>query len=595
MHSFWQGLTIYLVVRLILSVFISGNPAFRYKIYYAALIAQVVWFSMTLIQYLNIGGNRIMSVPDEKFSLLIPAAPVKISIWYSVMEFLNQQASLIFMLWVAGIAFLTIRFLGALYQVHVLKTQKISEIDNELNLLFNRLMVRLNFSRRIKIFLSEKVNIPVVAGFLKPVVLIPIGFVNGLSQQQVESILLHELAHIKRNDYFFNLLQTIAEIIFFFNPFTWLISRSIRMEREQACDDFVLNYTHKIEYARALIATREFQVTHSMAQGLHSGKNELYTRINRIMGKFKHKEKSHSFRNMVAYTIVISMLALSLAFSSKNETDSIREILPGSVEMNATSQGEQPAVETKVEKPEKNELPGVSERKSKKESEENEIPAGKKGADNGSQLKRLQNLFSVVEIDSPEIDNEKLKKLVEEMKAHQEDWARLLEEDQRKLAEAMRTLETVNITIDPITLQELEKLSELQFRMGQKNMEKLQASMMDLTEQIEQANLELMNTEAMKKMEEEMKRAREEIKGMEEEMKVLEEKMKAATKELREEAVKDGYLKSPSSAMNIDFEEEGIFINHQQVKKEQEEKYRRIIKKYFPNEKNRFRIQDNED
>jgi chromosome segregation ATPase len=211
------------------------------------------------------------------------------------------------------------------------------------------------------------------------------------------------------------------------------------------------------------------------------------------------------------------------------------------------------------------------------------------------QLKRLNNILSVVEIDSPEIDNQKLKKLVEEMKAHQEDWARLLDEDQRKLTEAMKELKTINLTIDPITLQELEKLRELQIQLGKQNIQNLQVSMMELRDQMEQMNLELMNREEMKKMQEEMMRAQKEIKVMEEEIKVMEEKMAAAIKELREAAVNDGYLKSKSSEMSIDFEDDGIYINHQLVKKEHEEKYRQVIKKYFPREKGRFRIQDNQD
>ncbi|HEX9650806.1 MAG TPA: M56 family metallopeptidase [Cyclobacteriaceae bacterium] len=589
LHSLWQGLTIYLVLRLILTVFISGNPVFRYKLYYAALVTQITWFSVTLFKYLNIETGSTLLVPAKDFSLLIPETTTKISVWYSVVEFLNQQAPLIFVLWVGGITFLTMRFLGGIYQVHVLKTQKILPVDYELDLLFNRLLERLNFSRRVRIFLSEKVNLPVAAGFLKPVVLIPIGFVNGLTQQQVESVLLHELAHIKRNDYLLNLLQSIVDIIFFFNPFTWLISRNIRMEREQACDDFALKYTHKIEYARALIATREFQANHSIAQGFHNGKNELFTRINRIMGKLKLNEKSHSFRNMVAYTIVLGMLALTLAFSNKNE-NTIDQAPAGTEKLYPASKGDLTARMAIFESVDEEKLPDESNKHVNKNLETEE-ESGKSNL----QLKRLNNILSVVEIDSPEIDNQKLKKLVEEMKAHQEDWARLLDEDQRKLTEAMKELKTINLTIDPITLQELEKLRELQIQLGKQNIQNLQVSMMELREQMEQMNLELMNREEMKKMQEEMMRAQKEIKVMEEEIKVMEEKMAAAIKELREAAVNDGYLKSKSSEMSIDFEDDGIYINHQLVKKEHEEKYRQVIKKYFPREKGRFRIQDNQD
>lgn len=92
------------------------------------------------------------------------------------------------------------------------------------------------------LFLSEKMLIPFTAGFIKPMILFPVALLNRLSEEQVEAILLHEMAHIKRHDYLFNILQRIMEIVLFFNPMIWLLAKDIRREREFCCDDLVIDY-----------------------------------------------------------------------------------------------------------------------------------------------------------------------------------------------------------------------------------------------------------------------------------------------------------------------------------------------------------------
>src|SRR4030095_11498069 len=90
---------------------------------------------------------------------------------------------------------------------------------------------------------SSLTKVPVVIGHLKPVILFPIGILNSLPQNEVEAILLHELAHIARNDFLINLLQQFTEIIFFFNPAVIWVSSCIKSERENCCDDIAISVT----------------------------------------------------------------------------------------------------------------------------------------------------------------------------------------------------------------------------------------------------------------------------------------------------------------------------------------------------------------
>ena len=122
-------------------------------------------------------------------------------------------------------------------------------------------------------------------GFFKPVVLFPIALATQLDLKQVEAILIHELSHIRRNDYLINLVKTCIETLLFFNPFVWLTTRFIHIEREHACDDLVVNFTGTpITYAHALLKLELLKNKNTPALSLAAtGKNQhLYQRIKRI-------------------------------------------------------------------------------------------------------------------------------------------------------------------------------------------------------------------------------------------------------------------------------------------------------------------------
>jgi bla regulator protein blaR1 len=145
----------------------------------------------------------------------------------------------------------------------------------------------LGIQKEVKALLSVYVDTPQVIGFIKPVILLPASCLTNLTTAQLEAVLLHELVHIKRNDYLVNLFVASLEILFFFNPFVKQLAASIRQEREYDCDDKVLQFQHPPHhYAAALLTlekSRLLPVTYGIAA---SGKNQqqLLTRIQRIMG-----------------------------------------------------------------------------------------------------------------------------------------------------------------------------------------------------------------------------------------------------------------------------------------------------------------------
>ena len=106
--------------------------------------------------------------------------------------------------------------------------------------MLERVSQRLGLRRATQILQSTLVQVPVVAGYFRPVILVPMSVISGLPASQLEAILAHELAHIRRHDYLVNLLQTLVETVFFYHPGVWWLSRQIRNERENCCDDLAV-------------------------------------------------------------------------------------------------------------------------------------------------------------------------------------------------------------------------------------------------------------------------------------------------------------------------------------------------------------------
>src|SRR5262249_5026425 len=142
---------------------------------------------------------------------------------------------------------------------------------------------RLRLSRPVALLESCLADVPVVIGYVRPVILMPVGLLAGLPLAQIESILLHELAHIRRYDYLINLLQTSVEDLLFYHPGVWWISGVIRVERENGCDDLVVaTHGDAHEYAVALAALEQNRWAPREAALAATG-GSLMNRIRRLL------------------------------------------------------------------------------------------------------------------------------------------------------------------------------------------------------------------------------------------------------------------------------------------------------------------------
>jgi beta-lactamase regulating signal transducer with metallopeptidase domain len=155
--------------------------------------------------------------------------------------------------WLLGVATLSLRLLTGWLWVQRLRTHGVAPASDACRRMATRLSRRLHISRAVTLLESSLVDVPTVIGFMKPVVLLPASVLGGLSPHQVEAILAHELAHIRRHDYLVNLLQTLVETVLFYHPAVWWLSRRIRIERENCCDDLAVSLCgDPVAYAHAL-------------------------------------------------------------------------------------------------------------------------------------------------------------------------------------------------------------------------------------------------------------------------------------------------------------------------------------------------------
>jgi len=161
-------------------------------------------------------------------------------------------------LWAAGALTIGLYHLGGWISVRRIRRVGVCTAPPDWQDRLSRLASRMGVSQRLVLLESSLANGPMVVGLLRPAILFPVGLLSGLPVSQLEAILLHELAHVRRFDYLVNLIQTVVESLLFYHPAVWWVSRLMRMERENCCDDAVVAVRRDVgEYVAALVTLEE--------------------------------------------------------------------------------------------------------------------------------------------------------------------------------------------------------------------------------------------------------------------------------------------------------------------------------------------------
>jgi bla regulator protein BlaR1 len=331
LHSFWQGLLLWFVLRIINSAVPNLSALKKYNMAVVAMLGIAVWFMITLF---NEAGNFNWHPVKPSAAGFVPQAGMLNQLspftaqagrYYYVIEGYLPYISVLYL---TG---LVVNLLKLSYcRVKLVRIKKALFPAGEMQWLVDGFSERLNIRRCVRVNFSSLVDVPCMIGYLKPIILLPISLSANLSVAETEAILLHELAHIKRNDYLVNLLQQVINSLLFFNPFAQMVNRLISAERENCCDDLVVQTTNNpLVYARALLKLEESRQTNlQLALAASTKKTYLLTRIERIM---KTQQKIGNIRHLVLAILLLAGSLSSIAWLNpeiKNGKVTVQPVKP---------------------------------------------------------------------------------------------------------------------------------------------------------------------------------------------------------------------------------------------------------------------------
>src|SRR5262249_45406039 len=210
------------------------------------------------------------------------------------------------LLWLLGVVFFSLRLMGGWLYTQRLKSHGTRPVEEKWRQTLRRLCVQLRVRRPVRLLESALVKVPMVIGWLRPAILLPASALSGLTPEQLEAIIAHELAHIRRHDYLINLLQAVVETLLFYHPAVLWVSRRMRQEREHCCDDLaVAGCGDALTYARALLEMEKLRAAGpQLAMAANGGL--LMNRIRRLVGA-QPKHANH-FSGLFAGVIVLTGL-----------------------------------------------------------------------------------------------------------------------------------------------------------------------------------------------------------------------------------------------------------------------------------------------
>lgn len=293
-HSLWQGLLAAILAGGILVSTRKSKPALRYNLLAFVMLlfvsSAVLTFILTIWDRGNVPASTIVFSKEWVSDAVLTNAGNGAIIamekdWImQIIAFFSQHAQIIVTVWFVVFALKSLQAVSGLHYLNKI-TKAVSAPDMQWTVRFYELAERMQIGQETLLRESAQITVPMVIGFLKPVVLVPLGMLANLPAAQIEAILLHELAHIRRRDYLVNLLQIFCENVFFFNPAILWISKLIREEREHCCDDLAISVMqNKTSFIHALVSFQEYNQSRPVFEMAFSKKrNHLLDRIKRIV------------------------------------------------------------------------------------------------------------------------------------------------------------------------------------------------------------------------------------------------------------------------------------------------------------------------
>lgn len=324
LNSLWQMAFLWVIFQLISGVFRSAKSSQKSSLAAGFLIIGFTWFIFTFFSIL------IANTPDNGVitSVLIDTGG-------------NEQlnAWLNTMLPIASLAYLVLLALPVFYfirnyrYVQAIRQYELAKIDVEWKMFVKNLATRMGIKKPVHIWLSGIVTSPVTIGFIKPIILLPIAAINQLSTQQLEAVLLHELAHIRRYDYLINMVIRFIQTVLYFNPFVKSLVNIVEREREKRCDEIVMQFQYDPHgYASALLTLEKTNYLPKPLAVAASGKrNDLLHRIEWLLGIQKKQTISFNkiaglFAGLLCFIALNALLIISKPVKNTHTVSSLTHL-----------------------------------------------------------------------------------------------------------------------------------------------------------------------------------------------------------------------------------------------------------------------------
>lgn len=276
-HFLWQGLLIGVLVWIALAMMRRSSADARYAVCLAGMLVMLIAPIITTLLIMK-GATFTLSHSAPRLVAFVGSGG-------SLADRLSVFIPWFTSLWIVGAFSCQIRLILKLVCAERIRRTGLCRASAHLQSDIDVLIGRLGITKTVRLMESKLVTVPSVVGWLNPMVLLPSGITDRLSQTQIRGIIAHELAHIRRNDYLINLVQNFFESLLFFHPMTWWISNRLRIEREFSCDDIALTVSdNHIDYAEALYCLEEMRHRETGLLTASTG-GSLMNRIARIFGR----------------------------------------------------------------------------------------------------------------------------------------------------------------------------------------------------------------------------------------------------------------------------------------------------------------------
>lgn len=347
LHSLWQGALVLILATLLLWLFRRHSPVVRYNILCVALV--MIFFS-SIITFITLQGSDTTPGPVNPAVAVVAgyAGPAERDIapassmqqWTSdklaaLGHLIEQNSHYLALFWLFGFLFFLVRYLGGLYYIGHLRRKGLIRVNPKWIIMAGQLAQNTGIRKRVDIFESLSIRVPLTLGYIKPIILFPAGMLGSIPPEQVEAILMHEMAHILRRDYLVNALQSLVEAVFFYHPAVWLISERIRTERENICDDIAIHHTNdKLNYIKALTNMENLtSKTPALMHSFSGKKKQLLYRVRRMVNI--EGRKIRPVEGLVTFFVLVTLAILLGAGANMNTSKAGTTFVAGYPAINA--------------------------------------------------------------------------------------------------------------------------------------------------------------------------------------------------------------------------------------------------------------------